>query len=128
MYWLKTLLLLLSTLCSVTYLGFRAMYTLNAESVAAQCFSLIVLLAECQGVFLLLLYYWQIRDTTPAPPMPVLAGRTVDVFLPTYNEDVHLLRGSIQSYLAFDYPCRIYVLDDGNRPDVRVLCEEMGVH
>lgn len=128
MYGLKTLLLLLSTLCSVTYLGFRAMYTLNAESVAAQCFSVIVLLAECHGVFLMLLYYWQIRDTTPAPLMPVFAGRTVDVFLPTYNEDVHLLRGSIQSYLAFDYPCKIYVLDDGNRPDVRVLCEEMGVH
>lgn len=128
MYWLKTLLLLLSTLCSVTYLGFRALYTLNADSVAAQCFSVMVLLAECHGVFLMLLYYWQIRDTTPAPLMPVLAGRTVDVFLPTYNEDVHLLRGSIQSYLAFDYPCKIYVLDDGNRPDVRILCEEMGVH
>lgn len=128
MYWLKTLLLLLSTLCSLTYLSFRAIYTLNAESVAAQCFSVIVLLAECHGVFLMLLYYWQIRDTTPAPLMPVLAGRTVDVFLPTYNEDVHLLRGSIQSYLAFDYPCKIYVLDDGNRPEVRVLCEEMGVH
>jgi cellulose synthase/poly-beta-1,6-N-acetylglucosamine synthase-like glycosyltransferase/tetratricopeptide (TPR) repeat protein len=128
MHWLKTLLLLLSTLCSLTYLGFRAIYTLNAESVAAQCFSVIVLLAECHGVFLMLLYYWQIRDTTPAPLMPVLEGRTVDVFLPTYNEDVHLLRGSIQSYLAFDYPCKIYVLDDGNRPDVRVLCEEMGVH
>ena len=128
MYGLKTLLLLLSTLCSVTYLGFRAIYTLNAESLAAQCFSVIVLLAECHGVFLMLLYFWQIRDTTPAPLMPVLAGRTVDVFLPTYNEDVHLLRGSIQSYLAFDYPCKIYVLDDGNRPDVRILCEEMGVH
>ena len=128
MHWLKTFLLLSSTLCSLMYLGFRAMYTLNAESVAAQCFSVLVLLAECHGVFLMLLYFWQIRDTTPAPLMPVIAGRTVDVFLPTYNEDVHLLRGSIQSYLAFDYPCKIYVLDDGNRPDVRILCEEMGVH
>lgn len=128
MYWFKILLLLLSTLCSVTYLGFRAIYTLNAESVWAQCFSVIVLLAECHGVFLMLLYYWQIRDTTPAPIMPVLVGRTVDVFLPTYNEDIHLLRGSIQSYLAFDYPCKIYVLDDGNRSEVQTLCEQMGVH
>jgi cellulose synthase/poly-beta-1,6-N-acetylglucosamine synthase-like glycosyltransferase len=58
----------------------------------------------------------------------VLPGKTVDVFLTTYNEDVPLLRGSIQSYLNFDYPCRIYVLDDGNRDEVRQLAESMGVN
>ena len=124
---LKPILILTSTVASLVYLGFRTIYTLNMESLWTQCFSVIVLLAECHGVFLMLLYYWQIRDTTPAPIMPLLADRTVDVFMPTYNEDVHLLRGSIQSYLALDYPCKIYILDDGNRQEVRELCEEMGV-
>lgn len=127
MFRLKPILLLTSAVASLAYLVFRAIFTLNMESVWAQCFSIIVLLAECQGIFLMLLYYWEIRDTRPASAVPAIVGRTVDVFMPTYDEDVHLLRGSIQSYVALDYPCQIYVLDDGNRLAVKTLCEEMGV-
>lgn len=123
----KTILLLFSTLCSVAYLAYRALYTLNLDGYWTSAFSVAVLIAEIHGVGLMLLYYWQIRDTTPAPRVPPLQGRSVDIFLPTYNEDVPLLRGSLLSYLAFDYPCRIYVLDDGNRPEVRKLAEELGV-
>lgn len=118
---------MLSTLCSIAYLVYRGLYTLNLDGLWPSFFSIAVLIAEIHGISLMLLYYWQIQDTTPAPSLPPLPGKTVDIFLPTYNEDVQLLRGSVLSYLAFDYPCKIYVLDDGNRAEVRALAEELGV-
>ena len=58
--------------------------------------------------------------------MPVQPGRTVDVLIPTYNEDPQLLRGTISAALKIDYPHRTYVLDDGRREEVRALCKELG--
>ena len=128
MSWTKSLLLLFSSLCSTSYLVYRSVYTLNLDGAWQTAFSILLLLAEIHGVGLMLLYFWQIQDTTPVRPMPPITNRTVDVFLPTYNEDVHLLRGSLASYLALDYPCQIHVLDDGNREEVKQLAQELGVN
>jgi cellulose synthase (UDP-forming) len=64
------------------------------------------------------------RRSPPAPPAP--AGRTVDVFLPTLDEDLALLRRSVRRALALRYPHRTWLLDDGARPEVRAMAEELG--
>ena len=110
------------------YLVYRSLYTMNLDGTYATVVSILLLVGEAHGIMLMLLYYYQIRDTAPSEVPALLTGKTVDVFLATYNEDVPLLRGSIQSYLNFDYPCKIYVLDDGNREEVRELAETMGVN
>jgi cellulose synthase (UDP-forming) len=55
----------------------------------------------------------------------------VDVFFPTYNEDIELVRLSIRDAKKMTYPhpidVRIYALDDGKRPEMRAVAEEEGV-
>lgn len=124
----KRIILVFSAMASVMYLVYRSLYTMNLDGYYATVVSILLLVGEAHGIMLMLLYYYQIRDTAPSGVPAPSPGKTVDVFLATYNEDVPLLRGSIQSYLNFDYPCRIYVLDDGNREEVRELAETMGVN
>ncbi|WP_237564938.1 tetratricopeptide repeat-containing glycosyltransferase [Blastopirellula marina] len=97
------------------------------ESYYSLSASLLLLGAECWGILLMFLYFFQIWDSSDPDPVPPLKNRTVDVFLPTYNEDVQLLRGSINALNQLDYPHTTYVLDDGRRAEVAELCREMGV-
>jgi cellulose synthase (UDP-forming) len=105
------------------YLIYRGLYTLNPNALA---FSLAVYLAEIHGFFSLAFYYFQIwevrrRDVPPPPD-----GISVDVFITTYNEDVDLLRQTVRGAINMRYPHRTFVLDDGRRPEVRALCDELG--
>ncbi len=52
---------------------------------------------------------------------------SVDVFIPTINEGVELLRNTVSHALKMDYPHETYLLDDGRRPEVEALAREMGV-
>ncbi|MEO1983585.1 MAG: glycosyltransferase, partial [Fuerstiella sp.] len=124
----RRLVMSLSVASSTTYIVYRAVYTLRVDDPYTTAASLALFIAELYGILLMCLYFWQIWDTTPVPPKPPLSGRSVDVMVPTYNEDVPLLRGTLQSMAALDYPHTVYVLDDGNRPEVAALAEELGVH
>ncbi|MEY2745233.1 MAG: hypothetical protein RL112_275 [Planctomycetota bacterium] len=120
--------LMLATLAiCVLYLVYRALYTLNLENPYAVFASLLLYLAEVWGCVSLGLFFLQIWEVDEPAEQPVLEGRTVDVFVPTYNEDVQLLRGTLQACVAMEYPHRTYVLDDGRRPEVKALAEELGV-
>ena len=119
------------TLCSlvtVGYLVYRGAYTLNHDHWYAAFASWLLYAAELWGGLSLLLFFLQVWDTTEPEVPPPLEGVTVDVFVPTYNEDVAILRGTLQACLAMDYPHRTILLDDGHREPVRELCEELGVH
>ena len=59
---------------------------------------------------------------------PVLEGRSVDLFVPTYNEEPSLLRATLEACVRMDYPHKTYVLDDGRRPEVEALARELGVN
>ena len=105
------------------YLGYRGLYTVNAEALG---FSLVVYFAEIHGFFSLLFYFhqtWTLRRRHVVPPQP---GRAVDVFITTYDEEVDLLRQTVRAALAMRYPHTTWVLDDGRRPEVRALCAELG--
>ncbi len=115
-----------AAIATFIYLGYRTAFTLNLAGPYACVISLSLLVAEMYGAFLMFLYFFQIWELIEPEPVPVIEGRTVDIFIPTYNEDPDLLRGTISAALALDYPHETYVLDDGNRPPVRELCEELG--
>jgi cellulose synthase (UDP-forming) len=51
----------------------------------------------------------------------------IDVLICTYNEDEKILDRTIIGALAIEYPnYRLWVCDDGRRPQLRALCEEHG--
>jgi cellulose synthase (UDP-forming) len=66
---------------------------------------------------------WRLAVRT-TPPAPV--GATVDVFVPSFNEPVEMLRRTLQAALRIDYPHQTWLLDDGNRPEARALAESPG--
>jgi cellulose synthase/poly-beta-1,6-N-acetylglucosamine synthase-like glycosyltransferase len=122
----QPLMLLTLVICAI-YLVYRGLYTLNLESPYAVFASLILYLAEVWGCVSLALFFLQVWDVKEPPEQPVLEGRTVDVFVPTYNEDVQMLRGTLQACVAMEYPHRTFVLDDGRRAEVKALADELGV-
>ena len=115
-----------AVIATVTYLTYRGIFTLNLDGVYATFASLSLYIAEIYGCFLMFLYFFQIWELVEPEPVPPLANRSVDVYIPTYNEDPDLLRGTISAALALDYEHETYVLDDGNRSTVAELCDELG--
>ncbi len=125
---LRQFVKVLAALMVAIYLMYRGMFTLNLSTNYAIVASLLLYVAEVWGCFLMLLYFVQIWDTQSPEPVEPVDGFTVDVLIPTYNEEPDLLRGTIEAAKAMDYPHRTYVLDDGHREEVRDLCEELGVN
>ena len=115
------------TICMcIIYLVYRGLYTLNVDTPFAAVFSITLYLAEIYGNMLMFLYFFQIWEPQNPEPVPPLKDAKVDAYIPTYNEEPELLRGTIVAALEMDYPHETYVLDDGNRPEVRELTEELG--
>lgn len=51
--------------------------------------------------------------------------------VPTYNEDLGVVKPTIYAALGIDWPkdkINIYILDDGNRPAFKAFATEVGVH
>ncbi|MDP6740279.1 MAG: cellulose synthase catalytic subunit, partial [Planctomycetota bacterium] len=123
----QSLMVLCSIVC-IGYLVYRGLYTLNHSSAYATAASWVLYLAEIWGTVSLLLFLMQVWDPSEPPEQPPLEEGEVDVFVPSYNEDIAILRGTLQACLAMDYPHRTFLLDDGNREEMKLLCEELGVH
>lgn len=53
---------------------------------------------------------------------------SVDLLIPTLNEPLAILERTLARALDIDYSnYSVFVLDDGNRTELRTLCEDMGV-
>jgi cellulose synthase (UDP-forming) len=116
-------LVVAALLLAIRYFVWRFTGTFNP---AAAWFFWVFLAAELVGFVEIALFYlttWPARKHTPQPP-PV--GKTVDVFIATYNEPVGLLRDTAVCALNMRYPHETWLLDDGNRPEVKLLAEELG--
>lgn len=64
------------------------------------------------------------------PPLRSQQWPTVDVFVTCYNEPVGIVEQTARSALAMDYPAtklRVYVLDDGNSPEMRSMTQRLGL-
>ncbi len=114
---------LLGLVAMVPYFYWRIYYTVNP---AALWFFYLFLFAEGLNLFESILFYattWKASTRFVQPP---LRGRSVDVFVPTYNESAMLLRDTLACAMAIRYPHRTFVLDDGNRADIKELAAELG--
>jgi cellulose synthase (UDP-forming) len=110
--------------CSIWYLSWRAT-TLNPD---AYFFSWMVYGAELFGFLSVLLHLFMIWRLSDRQSPPVLTGKMVDVFIPTINEPEALVRQTLLAALHLDYPHETWLLDDGNRPEMGQLAQELGAH
>ncbi|WP_210508275.1 glycosyltransferase family 2 protein [Naasia sp. SYSU D00057] len=116
-----TVTLLLGTL----YIAWRWLFSLNPDAlwiavplVLAETYSLI-------DVTFFAITVWRVRRR-PRPPAPP-RDWTVDVFIATYNEPIDLVLRTAEAAKRIHYPHRTWVLDDGNRPELREAIEREGI-
>lgn len=65
-----------------------------------------------------------------SPSLPQSDWATVDIFITCYNEPPELVEQTTRAALAIDYPVtklRVYVLDDGNSPEIRSMTQKLGM-
>lgn len=123
------------------YIIWRWGWSLNLD---ALWYSVPVALAETAayvGMLLFVYNLWATRDTPVAEPPELISDCdplsldrpiAVDVFFPSYDEEPDLVRLSIQDASKIRYPhpidITIHILDDGKRPQMKALAEQMGVN
>ena len=97
-------------------------------------FVLLLLAAEFFAFSTLILGYFQTLRPLKRPPLPLEGDPaewpTVDVLIPTYNEPLHVVKGTVLAAAALDYPAdkiRVLLLDDGRREEFRKFAAEVGV-
>ncbi len=97
-------------------------------STTAPIFSWAIYLAEIYGFVSATLHVfmtWRLTDRHPTPPR---AGLSVDVFIPTYNEPIEIVRKTVLAAKHMKYPHETWLLDDGKRPEMEELAQRLGVH
>ncbi|UFN47305.1 UDP-forming cellulose synthase catalytic subunit [Roseomonas sp. OT10] len=127
------ILVMLSVLISFRYLYWRLTDTLDVTGFWQTFLGTGLLLAELYAVVALLLSYlqsvWPLQRKPVPMPEDLDAWPTLDVFIPSYNEPLSVVKPSIFGALAMDWPrekLNVMVLDDGRREDFRAFCEEIG--
>ncbi|MDD3642807.1 MAG: cellulose synthase, partial [Candidatus Krumholzibacteria bacterium] len=107
---LRRVIAVLAVAVTIYYLWWRVTETFNQN---ALFFSWALWLAEVFGFFTTLLFYFTVwkPTTREAPPAP--EGLGVDVFIPTLNEPLTVLRKTLLACNDMTYPHRTVVLDDG---------------
>ncbi len=119
---LRRLSAVIATIVTIYYLYWRVVYTLNPH---ALFFSWALYGAEFFGAITTFLFFFVAWKPISRKAPPPLSGRSVDVFIPTKNESVTLLRKTLLACNDLKYPHRTLVLDDGDRLEVKALCEEL---
>jgi cellulose synthase (UDP-forming) len=102
-------------------------WRLDTFNEAHPVFSRILYGAEVFGFVIALLNVFMIWRLTLRSAPPPAEGHKVDVFIPTYNEDVEMVRRTALAARAMDYPHQTWILDDGDRPAMRDMAISLGL-
>ncbi|MBH0037527.1 UDP-forming cellulose synthase catalytic subunit [Pseudoalteromonas sp. SWN166] len=124
----------LSVTTSSRYLWWRYTETLNWDDPLALALGGGLLLAETYAWLVLILGFFQTINPLERKPVPLPKDTdlwpTVDVYIPTYNEPLSIVRPTTLAALSIDWPAdklNVYILDDGKRSEFKDFAAEIGV-
>jgi cellulose synthase (UDP-forming) len=129
------ILILLSLLISTRYLYWRVTESILSGQMSwvDMFFAFGLVAAELYAYLVLFLGYFQVLwplNRKPHPlPRDTSLWPTVDIFVPTYNEPLKVVRPTVLAALDIDWPkekINVYVLDDGRRKEFKEFCDEIG--
>ncbi|MBN3958964.1 glycosyltransferase [Nostoc sp. NMS8] len=136
--WSQRLIVVILIILTLRYVLWRSLSSLNLVDPLNGVFSLGLFFAEMLVIVnstIQLFFMLNIKERHREADMKslaVLSGSfvpTVDIFIPTYNEPVLILRRTIIGCQALIYASKkIYLLDDTNRLEMRDLAEELGCY
>ena len=131
---ISVFLVILSLATSLRYIYWRTTETLDFGSVAEFLLGSGLVLAELYAILVLVLGYIQTLWPLERKPIPmpddVSTWPTVDIFIPTYNEAMSIVRATVLGAIGIDWPpekMRVYLLDDGRREEFRQFALECGI-
>ncbi len=128
------MMMVLSLTVSCRYIWWRYTSTLDWFDPLSLTCGLLLLAAETYAWVVLLLGYWQTAWPLHRPPAPLPADPAqwprVDLMIPTYNEDLAIVKGTVYAAMGLDWPAdklTIWLLDDGGRESFREFAEGAGI-
>ena len=128
-------MIVFSVVASLRYMYWRLTSTLDFETWLDMFFGYGLVLAELYALVVLLFGYLQTAWPLQRKPIlltaPPAEWPVVDVFIPSYNESLGIVKLTIFAAQAIDWPkdkLRVHVLDDGRREDFKVFCRQVGVN
>ena len=119
------LMVLLTLTFGTWYVGWRWLFSVNWSNwwiavplIVAETYSLF-------DVYLFGLTMWRSKQRgEPPPPSP---DATVDVFITTYNEPIEMVMTTARAAQRIRHPHQTWVLDDGDRAQLRAAAEAEGI-
>jgi len=150
----RVVFLILAAFLSVDYFYWRTFTTLTYHDPVSFVFAMLLYFAELYGFIVYLLSIFVNVDPLERKPLPLPKDEellpTVDVLIPSYNEEPDLLEVTVLSALEMEYPkskLKVYLLDDGGtdqrcqsedpefasaakhrRLELQSLCNRWGAH
>jgi cellulose synthase (UDP-forming) len=124
----------LSVTTSTRYLWWRYTETLNWDDPIALGLGLGLLLAETYAWLVLILGFFQTINPLERKPVPLPENTdlwpTVDIYIPTYNEPLSVVKPTTLAAMSIDWPAdklNVYILDDGKRSEFGDFAKHVGV-
>ena len=125
---------LITVMTASRYIYWRVTETLVTEGLLESILSLGLLGAELYAWLVLVLSFFQSawlleRKVVPLPKQ-ISKWPTVDVYIPTYNESLDVVRDTVLAAQNLDYPAdkvNVYILDDGKRAEFAAFAAQAGV-
>lgn len=151
---IRVVFLILAAFLSVDYFYWRTFTTLTYHDPVSFFFAMMLYFAELYGFIVYVLSIFVNVDPLDRKPLPLPKDEdllpTVDVMIPSYNEEPDLLEITLLSALEMEYPkskLKVYLLDDGGtdqrcrsedpefaaaarqrRMELQTLCSRWGAH
>lgn len=122
------IILVLTLFLYARYLLWRGLYTLNTGDWASLLLSWTVYTAEAYAFVQILLFAYHAWSPLERQPVPLNRYPIVDIFVTVVDEPLSILRRTLIGCVNQDYPndrYRVYVLDDGQRNEVRALASSL---
>ncbi|MFD2407479.1 glycosyltransferase [Azorhizophilus paspali] len=133
-YTVTLILIVVSVAVSTRYLYWRTTQTLVFDNGLEAFLGIGLYLAETYAWLILVLGYFQsimpLKRSIRPLPEDLSQWPTVDIYIPTYNESLDVVQDTVLAAQNIDYPAdklRIYLLDDGRRPEFGAFAAAAGV-
>lgn len=127
-------LMFISLVVSSRYMYWRVTATLGGDFSLAGMMGPALLGAEIYTFFVQMLGFlqsaWPLNRRPIAMPENTDEWPTVDIFIPSYNEPLAVVRSTVLAAKALDWPqdkLKVYILDDGKRSQFRSFAHSAGV-
>ncbi|ANB71978.1 cellulose synthase [Paraburkholderia phytofirmans OLGA172] len=124
----------LALLAMVRYIWWRVTQTLSFQTPGEAILGYLLFGAEAYTWVILLLGFvqtaWPLNRTIAELPADTSSWPTVDIYIPTYNEPLTVVRPTVFAAQGIDWPAdklKVYLLDDGHREEFRNFARDAGI-